>query len=40
MLQMFEIQLDNPEVLLRYSSAIIQGVTNVFWYEPFPIICM
>ncbi|KAK6144572.1 hypothetical protein DH2020_021392 [Rehmannia glutinosa] len=26
----FEVQPDNPEVLLRYSSALVQGATNVF----------
>ncbi|KAL3829130.1 hypothetical protein ACJIZ3_017932 [Penstemon smallii] len=30
---LFEIQLDNPEVLLRYSSALVQGATNVFWID-------
>ncbi|KAI3461528.1 hypothetical protein Pfo_018191 [Paulownia fortunei] len=30
---MFEVQLDNPEVLLRYSSALVQGATNVFWID-------
>ncbi|KAL8516225.1 hypothetical protein ACS0TY_014765 [Phlomoides rotata] len=30
---MFEVQLDNPEVLLRYSLALIQGATNVFWID-------
>ncbi|KAF7805483.1 plant/mmn10-180 protein [Senna tora] len=30
---LFEVQLDNPEVLLRYSSALVQGVTNVFWID-------
>ncbi|KAH0997302.1 hypothetical protein GBA52_021166 [Prunus armeniaca] len=29
---LFEVQLDNSEVLLRYSSALIEGATNVFWY--------
>ncbi|PIN11442.1 hypothetical protein CDL12_15957 [Handroanthus impetiginosus] len=37
---MFEVQLDNPQVLLHYSSAFVQGATNVFWYEPLPITCM
>lgn len=32
-LQLFEVQLENSEVLLRYSSALVQGATNVFWYE-------
>ncbi|KAI5390868.1 hypothetical protein KIW84_075962 [Lathyrus oleraceus] len=30
---MFEVHLDNPEVLLRYSSALVQGATNVFWID-------
>lgn len=30
---LFEVQLDNSEVLLRYSSALVQGATNVFWYD-------
>ncbi|PIN24359.1 hypothetical protein CDL12_02892 [Handroanthus impetiginosus] len=30
---LFEAQLDNPEVLLRYSSALVQGATNVFWID-------
>ncbi|KAL1545157.1 hypothetical protein AAHA92_21912 [Salvia divinorum] len=30
---LFEVQLDNPEVLLRYSSALVQGATNVFWID-------
>lgn len=38
--QMFEVQFDNPEVLLRYSSALFQGATNVFWYESVPITCI
>ncbi|CAJ1933078.1 unnamed protein product [Sphenostylis stenocarpa] len=25
--------LDNPEVLLRYSAALVQGATNVFWID-------
>ncbi|KAL3653138.1 hypothetical protein CASFOL_002819 [Castilleja foliolosa] len=29
----FEAQLDNPEVLLRYSSALVDGATNVFWID-------
>jgi hypothetical protein len=33
LLQLFEVQLDNSEVLLRYSSALVQGATNVLWYE-------
>lgn len=31
--QLFEVQLDNSEVLLRFSSALVQGATNVFWYD-------
>lgn len=30
---LFEVQLENPEVLLRYSSALVQGATNVFWID-------
>ncbi|KAJ7980888.1 K-stimulated pyrophosphate-energized sodium pump protein [Quillaja saponaria] len=30
---LFEAQLDNSEVLLRYSSALVQGATNVFWID-------
>ncbi|KAH6814120.1 K-stimulated pyrophosphate-energized sodium pump protein [Perilla frutescens var. frutescens] len=30
---LFEVQIDNPEVLLRYSSALVQGATNVFWID-------
>ncbi|XP_068310586.1 uncharacterized protein [Pyrus communis] len=30
---LFEVQLDNPEVLLRYSSALVEGATNVFWID-------
>ncbi|KAA8549242.1 hypothetical protein F0562_000926 [Nyssa sinensis] len=30
---LFEVQLDNAEVLLRYSSALVQGATNVFWID-------
>lgn len=32
-LQLFESHLHSTEVLLRYSSALVQGATNVFWYE-------
>ncbi|XP_028195187.1 uncharacterized protein LOC114380372 isoform X2 [Glycine soja] len=31
--ELFEVHLDNPEVLLRYSSALVQGATNVFWID-------
>lgn len=30
---LLEVQLDNSEVLLRYSSALVQGATNVFWLD-------
>ncbi|XP_004505881.1 uncharacterized protein [Cicer arietinum] len=30
---LFEVHLDNREVLLRYSSALVQGATNVFWID-------
>ncbi|KAM1148854.1 hypothetical protein ACFX2B_029214 [Malus domestica] len=30
---LFEVQLDNSEVLLRYSSALVEGATNVFWID-------
>ncbi|KAF8397521.1 hypothetical protein HHK36_016438 [Tetracentron sinense] len=30
---LFEVQLENAEVLLRYSSALVQGATNVFWID-------
>ncbi|XP_050214531.1 uncharacterized protein LOC126665698 [Mercurialis annua] len=30
---LFEAQLDNTEVLVRYSSALVQGATNVFWID-------
>ncbi|KAI8523853.1 hypothetical protein RHMOL_Rhmol13G0104500 [Rhododendron molle] len=30
---LFEVQIDNAEVLLRYSSALVQGATNVFWID-------
>ncbi|KAG6760828.1 hypothetical protein POTOM_034011 [Populus tomentosa] len=30
---LFEAQLDNIEVLLRFSSALVQGATNVFWID-------
>lgn len=33
LLQLFEVQVDNNEVVLRYSSALVQGATNVLWYE-------
>lgn len=31
--QLFEVEVDNSEILLRYSSALVEGATNVFWYE-------
>ncbi|GLU02393.1 hypothetical protein SLE2022_196450 [Rubroshorea leprosula] len=30
---LFEVQLDNADVLLRYSSALVQGARNVFWID-------
>ncbi|PHT68703.1 hypothetical protein T459_28190 [Capsicum annuum] len=30
---LFEAQLENSDVLLRYSSALVQGATNVFWID-------
>ncbi|CAM8898675.1 unnamed protein product [Rhodiola kirilowii] len=30
---LFEVQVENSEVLLRYSSALVQGATNVFWID-------
>ncbi|CAI0474960.1 unnamed protein product, partial [Linum tenue] len=30
---LFDAQLDSNEVLLRYSSALVQGATNVFWID-------
>ncbi|XP_028756996.1 uncharacterized protein LOC114716204 isoform X1 [Neltuma alba] len=30
---LFEVELDNPEVLLRYSSALVEGARNVFWID-------
>ncbi|GAB2235050.1 hypothetical protein Droror1_Dr00004328 [Drosera rotundifolia] len=30
---LFEVQIEDPEVLLRYSSALVQGATNVFWID-------
>ncbi|GMG98242.1 hypothetical protein Nepgr_000082 [Nepenthes gracilis] len=30
---LFEVQIEDSEVLLRYSSALIQGATNVFWID-------
>lgn len=30
---LFEVQLENSEVLIRYSSALVQGATNVFWID-------
>ncbi|OVA18315.1 hypothetical protein BVC80_1835g752 [Macleaya cordata] len=29
---LFEVELEHTEVLLRYSSALVQGASNVFWY--------
>ncbi|CAI9301145.1 unnamed protein product [Lactuca saligna] len=30
---LFEVELDSADVLLRYSSALVQGATNVFWID-------
>ncbi|KAK6935900.1 hypothetical protein RJ641_032930, partial [Dillenia turbinata] len=30
---LFEVELENSEVLLRYSSALVQGATNNFWID-------
>ncbi|KAK9169900.1 hypothetical protein Syun_002040 [Stephania yunnanensis] len=30
---LFEVELENSEILLRYSSALVQGATNVFWID-------
>ncbi|XP_010535549.1 PREDICTED: uncharacterized protein LOC104810819 isoform X2 [Tarenaya hassleriana] len=30
---LFEVQLDNQEILLRYSSALVQGAASVFWID-------
>ncbi|XP_076958685.1 uncharacterized protein LOC143634516 isoform X2 [Bidens hawaiensis] len=30
---LFEVQLDGSDLLLRYSSALVQGATNVFWFD-------
>ncbi|KAL5581051.1 hypothetical protein UlMin_013493 [Ulmus minor] len=30
---LFEVELAQSEVLLRYSSALVQGATNVFWID-------
>ncbi|XP_076925346.1 uncharacterized protein LOC143588132 [Bidens hawaiensis] len=30
---LFEVQLDSSDLLLRYSSALVQGATNVFWFD-------
>ncbi|KAM7522222.1 hypothetical protein LguiA_012124 [Lonicera macranthoides] len=30
---LFEVQLDNSEELIRYSSGLVQGATNVFWID-------
>ncbi|KAM7256134.1 hypothetical protein ACFE04_011875 [Oxalis oulophora] len=29
----FQVQLDNKDVLLRYSSALVQGAANVYWID-------
>ncbi|XP_039131649.1 uncharacterized protein LOC120268274 [Dioscorea cayenensis subsp. rotundata] len=30
---LFEVPIDNPEALLRYGSALVQGSSNVFWID-------
>ncbi|XP_042510023.1 uncharacterized protein LOC122085607 isoform X2 [Macadamia integrifolia] len=30
---LLEVQLENSEVLFRYSSALVHGATNVFWID-------
>ncbi|GMI74350.1 hypothetical protein like AT5G59960 [Hibiscus trionum] len=30
---LFEVQLDDADVQLRYASALVQGATNVFWID-------
>lgn len=30
---LFEVTLDSSDLLLRYSSALVQGATNVFWID-------
>ncbi|GMI97085.1 hypothetical protein like AT5G59960 [Hibiscus trionum] len=30
---LFEVQLDNKDIQLRYSYALVQGATNVFWMD-------
>nr|XP_043636552.1 uncharacterized protein LOC122607604 [Erigeron canadensis]XP_043636553.1 uncharacterized protein LOC122607604 [Erigeron canadensis] len=30
---LFEVELDSADVLLRYSSALVQGATNIFWID-------
>ncbi|XP_043718510.1 uncharacterized protein LOC122666561 [Telopea speciosissima] len=30
---LFEVELENSEVLFRYSSALVHGATNVFWID-------
>ncbi|XP_013715847.2 uncharacterized protein LOC106419577 [Brassica napus] len=30
---LFEVEVENQEILLRYSSALVQGATNVFWID-------
>ncbi|XP_047976166.1 uncharacterized protein LOC125218523 isoform X4 [Salvia hispanica] len=31
--RMFEVRFDNLDVILRYSSALVQGAKNVFWTD-------
>ncbi|XP_039043520.1 uncharacterized protein LOC120182693 [Hibiscus syriacus] len=30
---LFEVQLDNSDIQQRYSSALVEGATNVFWMD-------
>ncbi|CAH1432430.1 unnamed protein product [Lactuca virosa] len=30
---LFEVEVDSPDLLLRYSSALVQGAMNVFWID-------
>ncbi|CAL9194114.1 unnamed protein product [Musa hybrid cultivar] len=30
---LFEVSVENSEMLLRYGSALVQGATNVFWID-------
>ncbi|EPS60580.1 hypothetical protein M569_14222, partial [Genlisea aurea] len=30
---LFEVELDSPDILLRYCAALVQGARNVFWID-------